>query len=287
MTESSDPAFQEHLAALRRALKRARDERGACPPWEELRDDLLPGGGKRPGRGERLTHLEACPYCDAHRREWEKSFDRTADALAAVERGIVTGLAGGAKGIVQRLAKARSRERAPAPAPPTAGAAPAAPPSSAPTAPAPPATYLVGPPGQANPPAMPAAFAPAPMPGGAAPQRILVVEMADRRTPPESVFLCAAVLEAEVAIVDDVRELANDPDLVLVCGIVLGGVRPPADWPTAVRAARDLAPGRPVVLLTAFGAEPTKGARRALGDSLIGEDEPAERLLLALDRTLR
>jgi hypothetical protein len=72
-----------------------------------------------------------------------------------------------------------------------------------------------------------------------------------------------------------------------VCGVILGGARPAASWPDAVRHARALVPRRPVVLLAAFGAEATTGARRALGDALCSESDPAERILLALDPDLR
>ncbi len=268
MDSAHDPGFDERLRALRARLKSARDERGGCPPWEELRADLLPGGRGRPGREARLTHLAACPYCDTHVGEWKRSFDHTADALAAVERGVVTGLAGGARDLVRRFARR-----------PSAGAPPATPP---PESPVPPVSRPTPPVPHPAPPA-PARPAPAPLTA----TRILVVEMADRRPPPEAVFLCAAVLEAEVAVVDGVDELASDPDLALVCGIVLGGFRPTEAWPAMVRTARGVAAGRPVVLLAPFGSNPSAGARRALGEALIGEDEPAERLLLALDPTLR
>ena len=45
--------------------------------------------------------------------------------------------------------------------------------------------------------------------------------------------------------------------------------------------------GRPVLLLASFGAEPTAGARRTLGDALLSESDPPERMLLALDPDLR
>ena len=32
------------LLALRDRLRQARAERGNCPPWDELKADLLPGG---------------------------------------------------------------------------------------------------------------------------------------------------------------------------------------------------------------------------------------------------
>src|SRR5262249_40083978 len=104
--------------------------------------------------------------------------------------------------------------------------------------------------------------------------RVLVVEMADGRTPPPNVFLCAQVLDAGVAQVDSVDELVGDPDLALVCGVVLGGLRKAETWPDAVRRARSIVPRRPVVLLATYGAEPSAGARRALGDALQSESDP-------------
>jgi len=111
--------------------------------------------------------------------------------------------------------------------------------------------------------------------------------MADGRTPPPSVYLCAQVLEAEVAQVDSIDELVGDPDLPLVCGVVLGGARKSDSWPDAVRHARSIVPKRPVVLLATYGVEPPAGARRALGEAIQCESDPAERLLLALDPELR
>jgi hypothetical protein len=111
--------------------------------------------------------------------------------------------------------------------------------------------------------------------------------MADGRTPPEAIFLCARVLDAEVAVVDSIDELVGDPDLPLVCGVVLGGSRPPSAWPDVVRHARSIVKGRPVLLLASFGAEPPAGARRALGGALLSESDPPERMLLALDPDLR
>jgi len=285
MVSTPDPAFDSRLAALREHLKQAREERGGCPSWEDLRADLLPGGKNREGRAERLAHRAICPYCESHVREWERSTDHAADTLAAVERGVVRGLADSARGLVQKLARRGDRtprETAPARAedsprdedvrrdedlPRSASlprAEPAPQPARTPSARVPSRAVAAGP-----------------------VARMLVVEMLDNRKLPESVFLCAAALDAEVAIVPTLAEIAGDPDLALVCGIVLVGARPPAEWPAAVRSARALVPGRPVVLLAGYGVEASAGARRALGDSLLPEDGPAERLLLALDRKLR
>ncbi|MEP7028337.1 MAG: hypothetical protein ABI960_07070 [Candidatus Eisenbacteria bacterium] len=266
-----------HLLALRARLREAREERGGCPPWVELRADLVPGGRQRSGRAERQAHVALCPYCSTHVLDWKKSEDYAADRLEALERGVVRGLAGGAKGLLRTLGRAlpgRPRSAGSlradeAPLPPAIEAAPARLPVSyqAPSAGAP----------------QPAAS----LEAHAAMPRVLVVEMADGRTPPESLFLCARVLDAEVAQVDSVDELVGDPDLALVCGVVLGGLRAPESWPEMVRHARAIVKGRPVLLLAHYGAEPTAGARRALGDALLNEADPAEHLLLALDARLR
>lgn len=284
METTPDPAFESRLAELRSRLKQARDERGGCPSWDDLRADLLPGGKNREGREARLAHRAICPYCESHVVEWKRSVDHAADRLEAVERGFVRGLAGGARGLVKRLANGG----APARAKPERDDAP---PREAPredlrAAPRE-ASHDAAP--EASPTRRPAtrpAAVPA-TPPLSADTRLLVVEMRDARQPPESVFLCAAALDAQVAVVPTLAELENDPDLALVMGIVLAGTRPPAEWPGAVRSARALVPGRPVVLLATYGVEPTAGARRALGDALLPEGGPAEHLLLALDRTLR
>jgi hypothetical protein len=293
-------ALDAHLLDLRARLRQARAERGGCPSWEELRADLVPGGGSRPGRAERQAHVALCHYCSTHVEEWRKSEDFAADRLDAIERGVVRGIAGGALGLLSSIGRALpARNAAPRRERPTRpekralsareerevaeaaarGEAAAAPPP-VPMRVAP--TPAVGPgpsgvPGRAERAAEPAAHI----------GRILVVEMAGGRAAPESVYLCAQVLEAEVAEVDSVDELVGDPDLAQVCGIVLGGLRPPGSWPDAVRHARGIAPGRPVVLLAGFGAEPDAAARRALGDALLSEADPAEHLLLALDPGLR
>src|SRR5690349_10212996 len=139
MDSAHDPGFEERLAQLRSRLKSARAERGGCPPWEELRADLLPGGKNRPGRTDRLAHRAICPYCDTHVREGAQSFEHTADTLEAVERGVVQGLAGGARQLVRRLAQPRAAAGPPAPAP-DAAPAPNPPPPAAPVP-----TYLATP----------------------------------------------------------------------------------------------------------------------------------------------
>jgi len=282
-------ALDAHLLELRARLKQARDERGGCPPWSELRADLVPGGGLREGREQRQAHAAICPYCSSHVTEWRSSNDFAADRLEALERGVARGIAGGAMGLIRTIGRALPSstaeqqprpERKPRPvkqarssrkerklAEDAARASTAA--AAAPTAYRPPATT-------------PAANPEVPASG-----RLLVVEMADGRTPSEAIFLCARVLDVEVALVESIDELVGDPDLPQVMGVVLGGSRPPASWPDVVRHARSIVKNRPVLLIASFGAEPTPGARRALGDALLNESDPPERLLLALDPDLR
>jgi hypothetical protein len=140
-------------------------------------------------------------------------------------------------------------------------------------------------PATARTPAAPPRAAAPPVPAAPAPGplRLLVVEADHESRIPESVFLCARVLAAEVSCVDRVESLGGDPDLDAVCGVIFAGSRPAAEWPEAVRRARDLAPGRPVVVLAPFGAEPSSGARRTLGPRLLAASDPPERLLVALD----
>jgi len=267
------------LLALRERLRQARAERGNCPPWEELKADLVPGGANRPGRAERQAHLVMCPYCGEHEKEWRESFDFDADRLAAIEKGVATGILGLARTLGRTVAGKGSRTEPLVAAPPV----PEAEPLHAPAMP----SYqqrMYTPPAEV---AAQAADTPVavPHPGGLA--RLIVVEMADGRTPPPSVYLCAQVLEAEVAQVDSIDELVGDPDLPLVCGVVLGGMRTSESWPEAVRHARSIVPKRPVVLLASYGVEAPASARRALGEAIQCESDPAERLLLALDPQLR
>jgi len=269
---------ESDLLALRDRLRQARSERGNCPPWEELKADLVPGGANRPGRAERQAHLAVCPYCGEHEREWRQSFDFDADRLAAIEKGVATGIMGLARTLGRTVAGKGAKAEPLVPALHDE-------PEAETHAPLP--AYqqrMYTPPAEAPAPADEVPFV-APASGGIA--RLIVVEMADGRTPPPSVYLCAQVLEAEVAQVDSIDELVGDPDLPLVCGVVLGGARKSESWPDAVRHARSIVPKRPVVLLATYGVEPPAGARRALGEAIQCESDPAERLLLALDPELR
>jgi hypothetical protein len=270
------------LLALRQRLRAAREERGACPPWVELRDDLLPGGRGRQGRTERLAHRELCPYCDAHVREWQQSLDRTSDTLEALEKGVARGVVDGARRLVEI---SRGAERSSVPREVAAKA-------EARSADEPPAPTQTPAKPQASPPApRHAAAAAARPPADVLPSRphlrLLVVETAHEEREPASVFLCAAVLEAEVACVENIDDLAGDPDLEAVCGVIFAMGRPAADWPDVVRRARDLAPGSPVVILTAAGSAPPARPHPRLGARVLDEADPAEALLMALDAELR
>ncbi len=265
--ESGAVELDDRLLELRARLRQAREERGGCPPWKEVRADLVPGGSRRPGREERQAHVADCPYCGEHVREWRGSLDYASDRLEAVERGVARGIAQGALGLLRTIGNALP------------GSVPNPHRADQPRR----AAKLVA----VRPPRAHSASEEREAAAQVQVSRLLVVEMADGREPPPSIFLCAQVLEAEVAQVDSIDELVGDPDLALVCGVILGGPRPPASWPDAVRHARSLVPQRPVVLLATFGTESTPGARRALGDALRSEDDPAERILLALDPELR
>jgi hypothetical protein len=105
--QPNDPKDAD-LLALRDRLRQARAERGTCPPWEELKADLVPGGAGRPGREERQAHAAICPYCGEHVREWRKSFDYEADRLAAIEKGVATGIMRGAKGLGRAVGRTLS-----------------------------------------------------------------------------------------------------------------------------------------------------------------------------------
>lgn len=295
------------LSELRQRLKDARERRGACPPWDELKADLLPGGRSRPGRDARLTHRADCPYCDAHVREWGRSLDHTSDALAAVEKGIARGLVSGAMKLAGRLGgKGERREsedpvreadetsesaepaesaRIAAPAPPMPVRVPEPPQRPPVRAPEPPPRRAAS---DEELPEVPAPRTREPKPP-AAPEstRLLVVEISSGVNAPESIFLCAEVLEASVALIADIEELDGDPDVSDVCGLVIVSHRDPADWPKLLRRARVLVPQRPIVIMSLFGQEPSPGARRALGPCLLAASDPAERLLLALDPDLR
>ncbi len=283
--ESPEPTVEGPLAddllAIRERLKRARAERGACPPWDELRADLLPGGSSRPGRAERLAHHAVCPYCDVHVSEWRKSFDHASDTLGAIERGVARGLVEGAKGLAGRIVT--SARRLPQ-APPEAPFEPAAPVPAAEATPEPPRavpTYTPPPPPRHAPERTAPRAVPVPTGG------LLVVECVAGRVPPDAIFLCAGALGLEVACVDRVEELEDDPDLALVQAVIIASDRTPEEWPQVVRRAKKLVSGRPVLVLAMFGQDPSKGARRALGEALLPMSASPEALLIALDPRLR
>src|SRR5688500_19316682 len=66
-------SFDSLLESLRERTLQAREERGSCPTWDELRADLLPGGGQRPGREERQVHLALCHICQSYVDDWKRS----------------------------------------------------------------------------------------------------------------------------------------------------------------------------------------------------------------------
>jgi hypothetical protein len=277
------PTLDPRLEALRTRLREARERRGGCPPWEELRSDHLPGGSRRDGRGARAAHLAECHYCSEQIHAWKQSFDHEADRLEAIELGLVRGLLAGARRIVGLGGH------------PAAGAAPAAVPAPAQSATARPALRLVPAP-QATPttpvaPASPAAQPiPAPTAASAAPGelRLLVVVAPEGSEPPENVALCAAVLEAETVIVPALEELDGDPDLPRVCGLVLAGdSRDPAGWKDWLKQARTRVPGKPVALLAGAAGAPRGAVPASFGDVVVGFSEPAERLLVVLEPRLR
>jgi hypothetical protein len=319
--DDAGSALPEDLLAIRERLKQARAQRGACPPWDELRADLLPGGGSRYGRAERIAHFEMCPYCEAHVTEWRRSsFDHASDTLGAIERGVAKGIVDGARGLAGKIvSRARRVPRPAADAPPALEITPSTPPVASASAPAP--SYVVDPllprveppppppPRLDPPPSLVSRERPRPVVANepeyvresdsgvharpvprAVPQPtggLLVVECVASRTPPESVFLCAAALGLDVACVDRVEELDGDPDAAAVQAVIIASDRAPEDWPAAVKKARRLAPGKPVLVLAMFGQEAPKVARRALGEALLEASASAEELLLALDPRLR
>jgi hypothetical protein len=284
MFERSTDPRETDLLALRDRLRQARAERGACPPWEELKADLVPGGAGREGREARQEHVALCPYCGEQVKEWRNSLDYDSDRLAAIEKGVATGIVGLVRSFGFRKSAPPQAEPAVLDEPQRMYEPPAtrAPEPAAPPSPPPPPVRMYTPPQPEHVPDIPQATRTS---EGLA--RVLVVEMADGRTPPASVYLCAQVLDAEVAQVDSIDELKGDPDLGLVCGVVLGGMRNSETWPTAVKYARSIVPRRPVVLLATYGVEPPAGAKRALGEALQSESDTAERLLLALAPELR
>src|SRR5689334_22406504 len=162
------------LLALRDRLRQARAERGGCPPWEDLKADLLPGGAQREGREARQAHLAICPYCGEHVKEWKKTFDYESDRLGAIEKGVAQGIMRGAAGLVRSIGRSKSPERvSERTAEPVAEAPAAAPTTAATPFPAAPAQRMYVPPRPAEPKPEPAPVSSGP------PTRLLVVEMAD------------------------------------------------------------------------------------------------------------
>src|SRR5690349_24659931 len=112
MSQRPTPRDAEWLA-LRDRLRQARAERAGCPPWEDLKADLLPGGAQREGREARQAHLAICPYCGEHVKEWKRTFDYESDRLGAIEKGVAQGIMRGAAGLVRSIGRSKSSERAP------------------------------------------------------------------------------------------------------------------------------------------------------------------------------
>ncbi len=110
-SEPDAPVTSQSIDGLRARLTSARAQRGACPPFAELQKDLLPSRAARPGREERLSHLERCSVCSHRTRSWQTSWEGRAAYLAAAARAGGGHLAGGTGSALSEVAKRVPRRR--------------------------------------------------------------------------------------------------------------------------------------------------------------------------------
>ena len=222
------------LEGLRTRLAKARALRGNCPPIGETRNDHLPTIALREGREERAQHVARCAVCQHQLRSWLDSWEgRAALAVAwgevARHHATVT-----MKTWWDKLPKRTTAPR-PARVEVQAGIAPPAPGLEV--------------------------WSPPPAARTRSPERTRAKKHAVSETlPPLLVFeapppgvvpraLLAAVGErgGAVVTVEHLDEVYRDRDFASVRALVLTRARALAEWPEAIRQAREKAPGRTVM----------------------------------------
>ena len=279
-SEPDAPVTSQSIDGLRARLTSARAQRGACPPFAELQKDLLPSRAARPGREERLSHLERCSVCSHRTRSWQTSWEGRAAYLAAAARAGGGHLAGGTGSALSEVAKRVPRRR------PKKSKLPPLPPELQLVEPSVPAPRAAEPPPPApraaqrpapRPPARPAtarpqasteywadpATAAEPQPARSSPRLprfakqskpaalppLLVFEAPPPGVVPAALLDTITARGGAVVAVDSVEEIFRDPDFRSVRGIVLARARPLAEWPTVLASMRLRAPGRALLAI--------------------------------------
>jgi hypothetical protein len=111
---------------------------------------------------------------------------------------------------------------------------------------------------------------------------VLVVEGRPDPSLAEVIDAAAERLHAVICPVDDLGDLARDPDLDAVIGVVLTRPRAPRDWSHAIRDARDIVGFVPVAVLAPQPTSLTLEAALPLDPAFVAPPMTVDRLLYAL-----
>lgn len=111
---------------------------------------------------------------------------------------------------------------------------------------------------------------------------LLVVEGTPDPSLASVIDAVAVRLGALVCSVDRLADLARDPDLDAVIGVVLTRPRAPRDWPHAIRDARAIVGELPVAVLAPQPTSMTLEAALPLDPAFVAPPVTVERLLFAL-----
>lgn len=220
------------LEGLRTRLAAARARRGNCPPIAEIRNDHLPTITPREGKGERAEHVARCAVCQHQLRSWWESWEgRAALAIAwsdvARYHTSVT-----IKTLWSKIPR-RPTTRHPARVEMAASLAPPAPGLEV-----------------WSPPAAPRVRAREKKKSRAVPDTLpplLVFEAPPPGVVPRSLLAAVSERGGAVVTVETLDEVFGDRDFASVRALVLTRARALAEWPEAIRRARERAPGRTVM----------------------------------------
>jgi hypothetical protein len=111
---------------------------------------------------------------------------------------------------------------------------------------------------------------------------VLVVEGRPDPSLAEVIAAAAERLQAVICPVDQLSDLARDPDLDAVIGVVLTRPRAPRDWHHAIRDARDIVGFVPVAVLAPQPTSLTLEAALPLDPAFVAPPMTVDRLLYAL-----
>jgi hypothetical protein len=231
------------LEVLRTRLATARAQRGNCPPIAEIRNDHLPTIEPRQGREDRAHHVERCPVCQHQLRSWMTSWEGRAALTIAWSEVVRLHTTVAMKAIWARIPR-RPAGPHPAPVEIAAGMAPPAPGLEVWAPPAAPRT-------RPRPPARPRHHA-----ATDTLPPLLVFEAPPPGVVPRALLAAIGERGGAVVTVESLEEVYRDRDFASVRALVLTRARALAEWPEAIRRARERAPGRvvlAVVPIPSFG----------------------------------